>query len=234
MNGVIITGTDTGVGKTVVCRCLAVYLQSLGLNVITQKWVQTGCESSDDVQLHSITPLITTFPANKLAELRVPYRLKYPASPHLAAALEGDQIDTAKLEAAYAELAKHFEMVIVEGSGGVLVPIAETIVLADVAAHLSLPTVVVVGNKLGCINHTLLTIEALRSRGLRIVGLVFNRVESACDETIFTDNVRITGLLGGVPVLGELPYLAEPEDAADLFRPIGEAFYRKWRNADDE
>lgn len=234
MNSVFITGTDTGVGKTTVCGRLAAYLRSLGMNVITQKWVQTGCGASDDVEMHSLTPSGTTLSADELADLRVPYRLKYPASPHLAAAIEGIRIDIARVEAAHEKLSRHFELVVVEGSGGALVPMTETVLMADVAARLGLPAVIVAHNKLGCINHVLLTIEALRSRGLRIVGLIFNRIGSECDETILMDNIRITAQLGGVPVLGELPCLTEQQDADELFRPIGEAFYREWSNITDE
>lgn len=234
MNSVLITGTDTGVGKTVVCGCLAAYLRDLGLNVITQKWVQTGCGSSDDVELHSITPLDSDYTADDLADLRMPYRLKHPASPHLAAELEGVQIDVAKIEFAHAKLTQHFDLVVVEGSGGALVPITKTILMADVAVRLNLPVVIVAENKLGCINHALLTVEALRARGLRVVGLIFNRIGNEWDETILTDNIRAIARLAGVPVLGEMPGMDERQYAAELFRPIGEAFYREWRSIADE
>jgi dethiobiotin synthetase len=224
MKSVLITGTDTGVGKTVVCRLLAAYIRGCGLNVITQKWVQTGCSLSDDIDLHSVNLPV----ADDLTDLRVPYSFAYPASPHLAASLEGVEIDIARIVATHAKLTEQYEIVVVEGSGGVLVPITETALLADVAARLNLPIVIVADNKLGCINHTLLTIEAARSRSLRIVGLIFNRIESGGDEVILTDNVRITDRLGGVPVLGELPCLAESQDASELFQPIGEAFCREW------
>ncbi|MHB9037693.1 MAG: dethiobiotin synthase [Armatimonadota bacterium] len=228
MSSVLIVGTDTGVGKTIVCKLLAAYLRGRGLSVITQKWVQTGCELSDDIALHD-----NTHSANDLDDLRVPYSLKYPASPHLAAAIEGVKIDVAKIEAAHNELARRFDMVIVEGSGGALVPITESELLADVAVRLDIPVVIVVNNKLGCINHTLLTVEALRSRDLRIIGLIFNRIESEGDEAILLDNIRITGLICGVAVLGELPHMTEPQYPADLFRPIGDAFYRKWSNINE-
>lgn len=234
MSSVLIVGTDTGVGKTVVCKLLAAYLQGCELSVITQKWVQTGCEMSDDVEMHSIALPDNDHSKSDLTGARVPYSLKYPASPHLAAAIEGVDIDIAKIEAAHYELAKHFDMVVVEGSGGALVPVTESVLLADVADRLGLPVVVVVDNKLGCINHALLTVEALRFRGLRIIGLIFNQTNRERDEVIHSDNIRIIGLVSGVSILGELPHLSGSENCADLFRPIGDAFCREWRSINYE
>ena len=122
---------------------------------------------------------------------------------------------------------------IAEGAGGVLVPLNEQVLTADLAARLALPAVVVVPNELGCINQALLTVEALRRRGIGLIGLVFNRRRPGGDDVILRDNPRIIARLGQVEVLGELPYLgdrpAELQPAATAFEPIGQAFLLQWK-----
>jgi len=220
MSGVLITGTDTGVGKTLVCRHLAAYLRGLGVKVITQKWVQTG--GGDDIAEHGPPDGAGL----SLAALRVPYRLAHPSSPHLAARRQGAAIDIARIRSAYAGLARRCDLVLVEGTGGLLVPLTERVLLADVAAQLALPVVIVAANKLGCINHALLSLEAARSRGLRVLGLIFNRAAGGGEEAVLRDNPRIVAALGRAPVLGEM---SGPDADAAAFRPIGEAILRRWK-----
>ena len=225
----LITGTDTGVGKTIVCRYLAAYMQSKGVNVITQKWVQTGVDQADDIKEHMLKPLPSWSEVQDIDDLRTPYRLKHPASPHFAAALEGVEIDIKILEESHARLCDHFDLVLVEGSGGVLVPLTEKILLADLAARLKMAVVIVVLNKLGCINHALLSIEALRVRGIPILGLIFNRMSENGDEKILRENIRIISLIAGVPVIGEMPFLKSDADGFDRAQDVNEAFYECWR-----
>jgi len=229
LKSVLITGTDTGVGKTIVCRHLAAYMQSKGVNVITQKWVQTGCDCADDIKDHMLKPLPAWGEVQDIDDLRTPYRLKLPASPHFAASLEEVEIDIKIIEESHALLCKHFDLVLVEGSGGVLVPLTEKILLADLAVRLKMTVVLVVSNKLGCINHALLSIEALRLRGIPILGLIFNRMDENGDEKILRENVRIISLIAGVPVIGEMPFLKSDADGFDRAQDIGEAFYKRWR-----
>ena len=228
MNSVLITGTDTGVGKTIICRYLAAYMQEKGVNVITQKWVQTGSDHADDIKDHMLRPSPLWNQVKDIDTLRAPYRLKHPASPHLAAALDGVEIDIKIIEEYHARLCEHFDLVLVEGSGGVLVPLNEKILLADLAARLKMAVVIVVPNRLGCINHALLTIEALRIREIKIFGLIFNRMNDNGDETILRENVRIISLITGVPVIGEIPFLKGDADGLNLTKSIGEAFYKRW------
>jgi len=229
LKSVLITGTDTGVGKTIVCRHLAAYMQSKGVNVITQKWVQTGCDYADDLKDHMLKPLPAWGEVQDIDTLRTPYRLKHPASPHLAASLEGVEIDIKIIEESHALLCKHFDLVLVEGSGGVLVPLNEKILVADLAARLKMAVVIVVSNKLGCINHALLSIEALRLRQIPIPGLIFNRMDGQSDEAILRENVRIISLIAGVPVIGEMPFLKSDADGSEHVKDIGEAFYKCWK-----
>ncbi len=224
MNGLLLTGTDTGVGKTRVCGYLAGYLSRHGVRVVTQKWVQTGCGMvAEDLIAHRELGGIDDDPA--LVMLRNPYCCPLPASPHLAAAHAGITIDPAVIAAAYQALAAQHDLVIVEGVGGLLVPLTRCLLLADLAAELGLATLLVIRNRLGCINHALLTVEALRRRQLPLLGLIFNRTEDSEDDCILQDNPRIIAELTGIQVLGELPYGAD----ADAFTPIGEAFLACWK-----
>ncbi|HEY3415445.1 MAG TPA: dethiobiotin synthase [Armatimonadota bacterium] len=227
MSGIFITGTDTGVGKTLVCGCLAGFLQAHGRRVITQKWVQTGCpETAEDLLLHRRLGEL-----EEIAELQDalnPYCFAFPASPHLAAAREGASIDPQVIANAYRQLESRFDLVLVEGAGGLLVPLTGDTLTIDLVAQLGLTALVVVRNGLGCINHALLTIEALRSRRIPLAGLVFNRPAEDGDEEILQDNPRTIAHLTGAPILGELPYLADPGQAPAAFAPIGETFLQQY------
>jgi dethiobiotin synthetase len=204
-------------------------MQSKGVNVITQKWVQTGIDQADDIKDHMLKLLPAWDQVQDIDTLRTPYRLKYPASPHFAAALEGVPIDIKVIEESHALLCKHFDLVLVEGSGGVLVPLTEKILFADLAARLRMAVIIVVLNKLGCINHALLSIEALRVRGIPILGLIFNRMSKNGDEKILRENIRIISLIAGVPVIGEMPFLKSDADGFDRAQDVNEAFYECWR-----
>jgi len=228
MSDIFISGTDTGVGKTLICGYLAGYLRQQGVNVITQKWVQTGCKcSSEDLEMHRQIGELEDDP--ELAPLVNPYCLPLAASPHFAAPQAGVTIEPDVIVGAYRQLSQRFDLVLVEGMGGVLVPLREDLLTADLIARLGLVALVVVHNRLGCINHTLLTIEALRNRQIPIFGLIFNRMDEGEDERILQDNLQIIPTLSGVCVLGEMPYLSDPLQGAAQFAPIGEAFLRQWR-----
>lgn len=231
---ILITGTDTGVGKTMICRYLAAYLQSCGRNVITQKWVQTGCAENDDIREHHLTLSASVDQITNLHELRCPYALPFAASPHLAARRHGVEIKAARIEEALMTLERYFDIVLVEGSGGALVPLNEEIVMADMAVQLNMPVLVVAVNKLGAINHTLLTLEALAARGISVTGMIFNRVNNSGEATILDDNIRTISQFSNVPVLGEMPFITGPEKAEAGFVPIGKAFYRLWQENKNE
>jgi dethiobiotin synthetase len=230
MKGIFITGTDTGIGKSLICGYLAGYLRGQGVRVITQKWVQTGCVcSSEDLALHRKIGGLEVDP--ELAPLQNPYCLPFPASPHIAASMAEVTIESEVITAAYRQLARRFELVLVEGAGGVMVPLREDLLTIDLIARLGLVALVVVHNRLGCINHTLLTIEALQNRRVPVFGLVFNRLEEGEDERILRDNVQIIPTMSGICALGEMPYLPDPLQGAKQFAPIGEEVLRRWRGA---
>ena len=189
MKGIFVTGTDTGVGKTVVTGLLARFLKEKGYRVITQKWIETGCRN-----------------LNKPEPLKRPYCYKFPASPHLAARREKRNIQEAKIKRSFKLLAKNFDFVIVEGIGGALVPFSKKRLVIDIAKDLNLPTIIVVANKLGAINHALLTIEAIRKKKMKIVGLVFNNLKSKENKIILKDNPQIVKAISREKILGILPY----------------------------
>jgi len=233
MRGLFVTGTDTGVGKTVVCGLLAAYLRDRGMRAVTQKWVQTGAgDAPADLAEHRRLMGLAGMPyGDELADL-CPYRFAFPASPHLAAEREGKVVEARVIEDAYRRLAASHDVVLVEGTGGFLVPLSAGLSAAEPVARLGLSALVVVGNRLGCINHALLTAEAVRSRGIALIGMIFNRVPSpgpAAPEEVLADNVRIVARLSGVPVLGEVPLLAGPAAGAAAIAPAGRALLDRWR-----
>jgi len=234
MKGVFVTGTGTGVGKTVVCGLLAGFLRARGLRVTTQKWVETGApDGPSDIDVHRRLmggpgPAPEPMPGD-----RAPYRFSLPASPHLAAAREGKRVDPAVIEPAYRRLAEIHDVVLVEGAGGFLVPLSEELLTGDLVARIGLPALVVVANRLGCVNDALLTVEAIRRRGIPLLGLVFNRLPGEGDGTraeVRADNPRIVGEIAPAPVLGEIPFLSDPTaGGAEAFAPVGRAFLERWR-----
>jgi len=215
---IFVTGTDTGIGKTVITGLLARYLLENGENIITQKWVQTGSTGlPTDIKTHLMligknkNYLQGHF--NRVA----PYVFRYPASPHLAAKLENKKIKTGKIIADFKNLSAKFDRVIVEGAGGVLVPINERELLIDLAGKLKLGVLLVAGNRLGAINHTLLSIEALKARRLNILGVVFNNLSSK-DRMILEDNYKTVKRISGVKVFGPLLWSGNKEILYENFR----------------
>jgi len=203
-----------------------------GVRVVSQKWVQTGCEGEPgDLSVHWKLSGNPGPPANEPRDDLCPYRFRLPASPHLAAAREGRRVEASVIEAAYRRLSAKYDAVLVEGAGGFLVPLAEGLLAGDLVAHLGLSALVVVGNRLGCVNHALLTVEAVRRRSVPLLGLVFNRTErdAGAEPEVLSDNPRAVAKASGAPVLGELPYLPEGDRGAEAFAPIGEAFLSRWR-----
>lgn len=206
MNGIFVTGTDTSVGKTVVSDLLRRYLKDKGYRVVKQKWIETGRDSVlQHMDFHLTNPFI----------------FKFPSSPHLAARLEGKRINANKIKKSFKTLSKRFDFVIVEGIGGALVPISEKRLVIDIAKELKLPVLIVVGNKLGAINHTLLTVEAIRKRKMKIRGLIFNNRFKGGNKLILKDNVKIIEKLTNVKALGVLPCAENRRQLYKAFIPIG-------------
>lgn len=181
MTAFFIAGTDTGVGKTVITGHLAKSLQSSGVSVVTQKWIQSGIEpdGSTDLNVHDqhYAP-----PDCDLSD-RCPYIFPDPASPHLSAALSQCTIHKNTLFEASDRLQGAGHTVLIEGSGGLLVPYTSSELMIDLLADYPMPTILVSANRLGTLNHTYLSIEALQHRNIPIAGLILNDGAPGCKET---------------------------------------------------
>ena len=221
MIGCFVTGTDTGVGKTLVSTGLLHALAPHHRRVVGMKPVAAGVvpwgedwASEDAIALRSASTLAVA------PELDNPVLLLDPLSPHIAAERAGVQIDIAAIVRSYQALAAQADAVVVEGAGGFHVPLTDTQTGADLAQALALPVVLVVGLRLGCLSHALLTAEAIRARGLVLVGWVANRVDpemEAVDENIAYLRARL-----GVPLLAEVPYQDLPDARSLVFELPGE------------
>lgn len=231
MKGIFITGTDTGAGKTLVTGCLAKYLLDKNYNAITQKWIQTGCigGQSSDIKSHlRIMGKGSDYLKNHLSYI-CPYIFKTPSSPHLASRIEHRNIDVNKIINSFRLLSGKFDFVLVEGIGGALVPLDKNRLVIDIVRKLDLPVLVVVQNKLGAINHTLLTIEALKARKIKILGLVFNNYKNQ-NRAILKDNARIIEALTGEICFGSLPWMQTSGNPNKLYRkfiPIADNLFRQ-------
>lgn len=181
-----ISGIDTGIGKTVVTGRMCRALQEAGRDWISVKMVQTGCDgSSEDLDAHRALAGVGRFPEDEEG-LTAPQIFKFPASPLLAAALEGRTVDLKRIAASVEACAKRHEIVIVEGAGGLLVPLTEETLTADFVAEQGWPLILVASGRLGAINHILLSMEAAKARGIPFAGIVMNDYPQA-DPLLFED-----------------------------------------------
>jgi dethiobiotin synthetase len=213
MSGLLVTGTDTGVGKTFVACALAHALRARGRTVAVMKPVETGVTErpEDAVALREAAG----DPAS-LDEI-CPYRLRAPVAPAVAARLEGATIDLARLETLVRRRLDAADVLLVEGAGGLLVPIADSVTYADLAARLRLPLVVVAANRLGAVNHCALTARVAAAMGLHVLGIVLSNLTPERDLSADT-NADSIGALTGLPILGELPHVDGPAAAVPALR----------------
>lgn len=219
MKGIFVTGTDTGVGKSIITGFLAKYLREKGYKVVTQKWVQTGSRFSADINLHLKIMGISKGAIKDDLDCVCPYVFKLPASPHLAAKVENKKIKIAKIKKSFKLLSSKFDFVIVEGVGGALVPIGGKHLLIDIVKELSLPVLVVAQNKLGAINHILMTIEALKYRKIKILGIFFNNCKGQ-NRLVLKDNPDIIRKMTKQNILGVLPWNKRLDLLYKKFLPI--------------
>lgn len=173
-----ITGTDTGVGKTyIACKLIQQYVAQ-GYKVIGMKPVAAGCEWVDGEWVNDdVLKLEAASNVKAPRALTNPYSFKEPIAPHIAAELTGKPIEITVIKQAFDALSELADVVIVEGAGGFLVPLNDTDSMADLAIQLNIPIILVVGMKLGCINHTFLTAEAIKARNGNLAGWVANAIE---------------------------------------------------------
>jgi dethiobiotin synthetase len=209
-NAHFVIGTDTGVGKTLVSCALVHLLRARGIEAVGMKPVASGAsrDAQGVMRNEDADALAAVSAGAHPRSLTSPYLFEAPLAPHIAARLEGRSIDRARIVDAFRQLRGLAGHVVVEGVGGFLVPLAEDFTTADIAEELAAPLILVVGLKLGCINHALLTVEAARARGLRLAGWVAN-----CHPDGMREQDAVIATLAGqldAPLLGVVPRFAVP------------------------
>lgn len=209
LKGIFVTGTDTGVGKTVISAGIAGALKASGIDVGVMKVVASGCAGDvcDDVKF-----LTSVSGCKDEIDLVCPVRLKHPLAPMVAAENEGVSIDIEGIKKAADILMSRHEFLIIEGVGGIAVPVTGDCMVADLAKMIGLPLVIVSRAGLGTINHTLLTIEFARAKGLDVLGVVFNGYRGV--ELSEDSNADVISDISGVKVLGKVPF----DDSIDVER----------------
>ena len=197
-----IIGTDTNVGKTYIASALVKEFVGLGFKTIGMKPVASGYQYNENHELinEDVTALIKVSNVTSTLDAINPYRFIPAIAPHIAAEQAGVSIDLEVIANAYQMLTRLAEVVIVEGAGGLLVPLNATQTLADLVKLLNIPIILVVGMRLGCINHALLTIELIKARGLNLAGWVANEIDP--NMSMFEDNLSSLQQRISAPCLG--------------------------------
>ena len=202
-----ITGTDTEVGKTLVAGAFIMKLKEAGLNTVGFKPVVAGTfqDNNGVVRNEDLDTLRIASGVNEQPENICPYVLDIPAAPHLVAAANGVELKSDVILLAFEQLAKKYDCVVVEGAGGFLVPLNQTETLGDIAQAMNAPVILVVGMKLGCINHALLTYEAMQARKISVAGWIANTLSE--DMSFLQENIRTLQAKIHAPLLGIIPDL---------------------------
>ncbi len=214
----MITGTDTGVGKTFVAAGLVSALRSSGLFVGAFKPVQSGFSDNDAFSDAALLAKATG--KTQLAHDICPYRFLMPVAPLLASEKEKRPIDVRDVYDRFEQIQKRFELVVVEGAGGLLAPLGPDWTILDMAARYEMSALVVVANRLGCLNHALLTERVLLSQGINVLGFVVNNLGAGADESLVT-NVSMLRRLTGAKVWGPVEKLPDAHPGVeDMQRAI--------------
>lgn len=203
MTGIFITGTDTGVGKTAIAAGLAGALKKCGYSVGVMKPVQSGAmERNGKLFSQDAEFMMKVLGTRDELELVCPVLLREALAPSVAAEIEGKEVDIELIRNAYLELERCHDIVVVEGAGGIAVPLKNKILISDLIAYLGMPAIIVSRAGLGAINHTFLTIEHARKKGIPVIGVLINNYRGGkVEET----NPGVIAKLAGAPVLGIVP-----------------------------
>lgn len=181
-----ITGIDTDSGKSIVTGVIGRWMMDNGIDVITQKMAQTGCvDTSEDILTHRRLMRCKPFPED-ITKITCPYIFPFPAAPSLSARLVNQAIEPEKIFAATDLLTKKYECVLVEGVGGVMVPLTDKMNVVEYLVEFPMDTILVTNGKLGSLNHTMLSLEVCKSRGINIVGVVYN--DFIATDSIITED----------------------------------------------
>ncbi len=227
MNGIFITGTDTGIGKTLVGCGIAAALTAQGKKVGVLKPAETGCQTQrgelypdDAVRLAKFAK--TTLPLDTIC----PYRFPLPVAPSVAAKDAGIHIRPGRITDSYRLINNQHDTTIVEGAGGLLVPLLDRYSFADLAHDLNIPILVVIGSKLGALNHALLTFDCIRTRGLPLAGYILNHPSDASDAAIRTNAATLADLTDA-RCLGIIPYVPTVVEISEDPNPMAKLFTDK-------
>ena len=216
--GFFVTGTDTGVGKTLIASALLRAFALSGLRAVGMKPVATGClVTAPDRANEDVAALMAASNVRVPVDLLNPYCFEPAIAPHIAARRAGTTISLAKIHECYRSLSSMADRVVVEGAGGLLVPLTTDEDWGDLVRDLELPVVLVVGMRLGCLNHALLTAEVIRSRGLPFAGWVANRIDSTMH--CFEDNLETLRQKLPAPLIAVVPYAPDDECACAAMNP---------------
>jgi dethiobiotin synthetase len=212
--GFFITATDTGVGKTIVAGAIIRALKREGLSVCGMKPVETGCRGKGGTLISADGNFLKDVSEVKEPMSSItPVRFREPLAPWVAAERKGTGIDLKKIWVKFRELSEKYDAVVVEGIGGLLVPVKRDYFVSDLAADIGLPVIVVASAYLGTINHTLLTVEHARGKGLDVAGIILNHPRRPEGSVAEKTNPAAIEELAPVPVIGVMPYLYEPDIA---------------------
>ncbi len=223
--GIFITGTDTGVGKTYVAAGIAEALRAKGLNVGVMKPVETGCRlRSGKLIPADVIRLVRAASSNDPIALINPYRFRQPLAPAVAARFEGKRILVSRIMHAYRTLLRKHDFMIIEGAGGIMVPLTRNYLFLDLARSIGLPVMIVARPGLGTINHTLLTIDVLRERGISTSGVVINHTNKKQLGLAEETSPGMIEKISQVPVLGTVPY--EATDFSNIVERLHEIVRR--------
>lgn len=213
MSGYFITGTDTGVGKTLITGALMLAMQDRGLVVAPMKPLAAGTAHINGIAINEDVALMMELSGHRFPRHAVnPYCFAEAIAPHIAARHERTAVDMEVVRIAYATLAARADVVLVEGAGGFLVPLSDAESMALIPAALQLPVILVVAMRLGCINHALLTVEAIRARGLALAGWIANTPGTQMNA--YAENLGTLDHLIPAPRVGEVGQLRTPDPSA--------------------
>jgi dethiobiotin synthetase len=214
--GIFITGTDTDVGKTVVTAGLLATLRKRGYDIGLMKPFQTDFIEAEGRLLSPDLEFVLKFVDLETDyDLMNPIRLREPLAPSVAAEVEGVEIDLTKVDRAYEELLELHQGLIVEGAGGLMVPLAKNFLTPDLVKSFELPIIIVARPNLGTINHTVLTVKVARELGIKVLGVIINGLKEAEAGVAEKTNPEVIAELADVPILGIVPYIEDLDSNAD-------------------
>ncbi|HLA00770.1 MAG TPA: dethiobiotin synthase [Thermodesulfovibrionales bacterium] len=222
--GFFITGTDTGVGKTVIAGALILIIKHMGCRVCGMKPIETGCMKSENVVQKAESRVKDTLliPADGMflkeiadmddsIDIITPIRFENPLAPFPASEIEGTPVDIEKIKKAFEDLLRKYDMAVIEGIGGLLVPLNRNYFVLDLIKHFGLPIVIVSRPGLGTINHTLLTVNYAIKEGINVAGIIMNYSQSPEKTLAEETNPKVIRQISPVPLIGIFPYLEDLE-----------------------